>query len=260
MLENKTIHYCWFGGSPLSATAVRDIESWKRFAPGYEIKQWDETNFDVDACAFASAAYKAGKWAFVSDYARYKILIEQGGVYFDVGTELIKPLQPLENRVPFSAVEYFSRTVSSGLVLAANAGDPLIQEVLDRYYDMEFRNDSDYLSSHTVNETMTNVFERHGYVRESREQTVGKWTILGPDVFGPVYGFGGFHIKNETISIHHYSGSWGDESSKFRSRVEMRLTPFVGRRIAQITSRAVAELRFRGFKEGMKKIFQLAKS
>lgn len=35
------------------------------------------------------------KWAFVSDYARLKIVYEQGGIYMDVDVELIKPLDEL---------------------------------------------------------------------------------------------------------------------------------------------------------------------
>ena len=254
MLDNKTIHYCWFGGGPLSDTAKSDIESWRRYAPGYAIKQWDETNFDVNECRFAADAYNAGKWAFVSDYARYRIIHEHGGVYFDVGSELIKPLEPLEARVPFSAVEYFSRTVNSGLVLAANAGDPLVGEVLDCYRSLEFKDDPSYLSRHTVNETMTSVFERHGYVRENRGQTVGDWTILGPDVFGPVYGFGGFHVKKGTVSIHHYSWSWGSEFNKYRGKVERSITPFLGRRLSQILGRVITEVKFNGITAAVRNI------
>ncbi|HJI39343.1 MAG TPA: hypothetical protein OIL91_09345 [Collinsella aerofaciens] len=72
----KTIHYCWFGGKPLGAEELRCIESWKKYLPEYEIKRWDESNFDVCGCDYVSEAYRAKKWAFVSDYARFEILYE----------------------------------------------------------------------------------------------------------------------------------------------------------------------------------------
>ena len=49
----KVIHYCWFGGAPLPELAKKCIASWKKHCPDYEIKQWNETNFDVNFCDFA---------------------------------------------------------------------------------------------------------------------------------------------------------------------------------------------------------------
>lgn len=72
----KIIHYCWFGGNPLPPLAIKCIESWKKFFPGYEILEWNENNFDVNCIEYAREAYAAKKWAFVSDYARLKILYE----------------------------------------------------------------------------------------------------------------------------------------------------------------------------------------
>ena len=62
----QIIHYCWFGPNPLPKSALRCIDSWKRHFPEYEIRQWDETNFDVDAIPYSSQAYSKGKYAFES--------------------------------------------------------------------------------------------------------------------------------------------------------------------------------------------------
>ena len=76
----KIIHYCWFGGNPLPTDVKRCIESWKKMCPDYEIKRWDESNFDVNAHPFTKAAYEAKAWAFVSDYARLKVVCDNGGI------------------------------------------------------------------------------------------------------------------------------------------------------------------------------------
>ena len=60
----KIIHYCWFGGGPISEQAERSLESWRRFAPDYEIRRWDESNFDIDECSFAKGGRNAGKGGF----------------------------------------------------------------------------------------------------------------------------------------------------------------------------------------------------
>ncbi|MDD4376367.1 MAG: glycosyl transferase, partial [Clostridia bacterium] len=70
----KIIHYCWFGGKPLSNLTLKCIESWKKYLPDFEIKQWDENNFDVNQCIFVKEAYEQKKWAFVADYTRFKVL------------------------------------------------------------------------------------------------------------------------------------------------------------------------------------------
>ena len=85
----KTIHYCWFGRGELPEKAKQCIESWKKFCPDYEIKEWNEDNFDMNSCAYVKEAYEAKKWAFVSDYARFEILYKYGGLYFDTDVELV---------------------------------------------------------------------------------------------------------------------------------------------------------------------------
>ena len=32
----KKIHYCWFGRNPLPKSALKCIESWKKYFPDYE--------------------------------------------------------------------------------------------------------------------------------------------------------------------------------------------------------------------------------
>ncbi len=77
----KIIHYCWFGGNPLPRSAQKCIDSWRKFFPGYEIKRWDESNYDVNVIPYTRDAYSAKKYAFVSDYARFDVLYREGGLF-----------------------------------------------------------------------------------------------------------------------------------------------------------------------------------
>ena len=76
----KTINYCWFGRKPLPVEVKKSIKSWKKYCPEYKIIQWDESNFDINCSEFVKAAYESECWAFVSDYARLKIIYEYGGI------------------------------------------------------------------------------------------------------------------------------------------------------------------------------------
>ncbi|MFR9560907.1 MAG: glycosyltransferase, partial [Rikenellaceae bacterium] len=92
-MENKipkVIHYCWFGGGVKSEFIKQCIGTWRAILPDYTIKEWNESNFDIDACEFTRDAYAAKKWAFVSDYARLKILYDEGGVYMDTDVKVMK--------------------------------------------------------------------------------------------------------------------------------------------------------------------------
>ena len=63
----KIIHYCWFGGAKKSKLIQKCMKSWRKFCPDYEIKEWNETNFDVHCCKYVEDAYAAKKWAFIAD-------------------------------------------------------------------------------------------------------------------------------------------------------------------------------------------------
>lgn len=101
----KVIHYCWFGGNPLPSLAEKCIASWRKYLPDYEIKRWDESNFDVNIIPYTKQAYEAKKYAFVSDYARFWILYNYGGLYFDTDVEVIRSMDDIIAAGPFMGCE-----------------------------------------------------------------------------------------------------------------------------------------------------------
>lgn len=88
------IHYCWFGNNPKPKLVTDCISTWKKYFPDWEIKEWNEDNYNVRAIPYIQEAYEAKKWAFVADYARFDILYQYGGIYLDSDVEFIKPLPP----------------------------------------------------------------------------------------------------------------------------------------------------------------------
>ena len=105
----KVIHYCWFGHNPLPPLAVECITSWKKYLPDYEIKEWNEDNFDVNIIQYTSEAYKIGKYAFVSDYARFWILyhherIDGHGYYSCPGDKIPLPARIISIADTYSAI------------------------------------------------------------------------------------------------------------------------------------------------------------
>ena len=77
----RIIHYCWFGGNDKSEIIRKCISSWEKYCPDYEIKEWNESNFDINMFQYTKEAYDAKKWAFVSDVARLWVVLNYGGIY-----------------------------------------------------------------------------------------------------------------------------------------------------------------------------------
>lgn len=255
----KIIHYCWFGGAPLSSVAESSLASWKKFAPGFELKRWDESNFDCHCCKWASDAYDARRWAFVADYVRFKVLHEFGGIYMDVGSELVKDITPLMGEVPFTAIEELSVTATPGLIVAVEPYNPVIGAVVAKYESATFCDDSEFLSKNIVNKIFTAELEKIGFKRVNEKQHFGDWTVLDSAAFDPVYGVGGYHIKSNTYSVHHSSGSWVEPKYRIKRKVVRKCSPFLGRRLSQILGRILAELSDGGVVDGSKKIFEVAR-
>ena len=63
----KMIHYCWFGGNPLPDEVKKYMETLKKYCPDYEIKEWNESNYDVNKTKYTQLAYESKKYAFLTD-------------------------------------------------------------------------------------------------------------------------------------------------------------------------------------------------
>ncbi|WP_455720066.1 glycosyltransferase family 32 protein [Agathobacter sp.] len=235
----KIIHYCWFGGNPMPEEYKEYIESWKKYMPEYEIKEWNETNFNFDNCDYAKEAYEAKKWAFVSDYARFKILYENGGIYFDTDVEIINSLDHIVSQGSFMGIEKFGEKnkagIAPGLGLGCNPGLGLYREILEHYKQIHFLNEDGTYNLCTVVQYVTSILKKHGFVEENKLQKIANITIYPADVFGPMdCETGKINITNNTVSIHHYAASWADDTTKFKKKIQSIIGPKLTSLIIQL--------------------------
>ena len=141
MTENripKIIHYCWVGNKPKPQEVLNYIESWKKILPDYEIKEWNEENFDFrNACSYAKEACEEKKWAFVTDYMRLSILYQYGGIYLDTDVELLKRFDELLNQPAFMCYECSFAVCTA--VIGAEKHSKIIGDLLQSYNKRKFR-------------------------------------------------------------------------------------------------------------------------
>ena len=220
----KVIHYCWFGGSPLPKMARKCISSWKKFFPDYEIKEWNEDNFDINIIPYTKEAYEAKKYAFVSDYARFWILYHYGGVYFDTDVEVIKSMDTMIAHGAFmgaetSVVRGQRLYVAPGLGLASQPNHGFLKECMDLYENLHF----EYVKgkwTKTVVQHITELLEKHGLSQTDEIQEIAGFTIYPWDYMCPISTEGNVMRKTDnTVSIHYFAGSWKSPWAKFKHKV-----------------------------------------
>ncbi len=210
-MNPKIIHYCWFGKSPLPSLAIKCINSWRKYMPDYEIKEWNESNFDVNQIAYTAEAYICKKYAFVSDYARFKIMYNYGGIYFDTDVEVIKSLDSLINKGPFWGLEHYNNELlcNPGLGFACPSGLSLCNEMIDYYEKQTFIKPNGKYNLTTVVEIFSKILKKRGFSLSSFPEMLDDIYIYPPEYLSPInYHTGEKNITQNTYTIHHYAASW----------------------------------------------------
>lgn len=204
----KIIHYCWFGGNPLSNDVLKCIESWKKYCPDYEIKEWNESNFDIARFDYMKEAYEAKKWAFVTDIARLIVVYENGGIYMDTDVELIKPLDDLLEYAGYMGYE--GNNIATGLGFAAEKGNAFIKKMLDDYEGIHFIKEDGSMDSTPCPERNTIVLKEMGLRCDGSYQIIDGVHFFPEEYLCPI-DWQTREMNNmteNTISIHHYTASW----------------------------------------------------
>ena len=213
----KVIHYCWFGGNPLPGDVKKCIASWKKYCPGYEIKRWDESNFDINCHPFVKAAYTAKAWAFVSDYARLKVVYENGGVYLDTDVELVKGLDVLLDNPCYVGIQAKDLLCNTGLGFGAVPFSPTVRAMMEKYDHITF--DTDKKNTFACPWLNDEVIRFLGYKNSNSVVHLADVTVYPPRYFDPYpSGVNKNLFNDDTISIHHYSASWTSGKQRLKRK------------------------------------------
>lgn len=237
----KKIHYCWFGRKELPDLAKKCIQSWKTHLPDYEIVEWNESNFDISSNKYVYQAYIEKKYAFVSDYARFHILYNEGGIYMDTDVEVIKSLNIFLTHNVFMGFEG-NNGVNPGLIIGAVKYNPIINEILNNYLNFNFIYDDGSLNLTTVVKYTTDVLIKYGLVLNGKKQEINGITIYSNDYFCPLdYKTKKMTITTHTHTIHHYSASWYSPYQKFK----MHIIKLLGHRTTSLILKGINRFNFK---------------
>lgn len=221
----KIIHYCWFGDNSIPEKYQKYIDSWKKYCPDYEIRLWNEENYDFTRNQYAYEAYNSKQWAFVSDYARLDIIYKYGGIYLDTDVELIKPIDELVNEGGFICFQN-PIEVTTGLGFGAEAGNSCIKAMLDIYNDRKFINEDGSFNripcpaANTVGLLDLGLKIDNPWCKDI--QYLKGIRVLPEDYFNPLNRDKlTLHITHNTVAIHHYAASWNTKFSKGKRIIKL---------------------------------------
>lgn len=249
----KVIHYCWFGGNPLPSLAVKCIESWKKYCPDYEIKEWNESNFDLECCDYVKEAYDAKKWAFITDFVRLYVLFHEGGIYMDTDVEVIKSLDIFLINNGFSGFET-DHSIPTG-IMAGEKNHPLLGRLLGYYKNRHFLNLDGSFDLTTNVEIITEICAPLGLKLNGKKQKILDFVFYPKEVFCPKnYETGIIERTDRTYTIHHFSGSWHTEKEKDIRKKEEWLYRKLGRwavRLYSLPRRVYGKIKDVGLKRAL---------
>ena len=193
----KKIHYVWGGGNEKNNTIKQCMKTWGKHLEGYEVIEWNENNFDIDSHPFVKAAYKAKKWAYVSDYIRAYVIYKYGGIYLDTDILVLDNFDRFLNNRAFVGFENPQYPFTA--VFGAEPGHPLVKDMIE-YYDRLDEYKFDFEKNNTISVSDLLIKKYHCKVGN-------KFQILDEDI--AVYPDTVLCNPSEnSISIHVFTGTW----------------------------------------------------
>lgn len=211
----KIIHYVWVGRNPKPKNIQKCMKTWKKNLKGYKIIEWNEDNFDVHENKYIEEAYKAKKWAFVSDYIRAKVIYEYGGIYLDSDVILLNNFNKLLNNKCFIGFE--TKDLPFTAVFGAEPHHPLIKKMVDYYKDRDFKfkDNGEQPVTNTVSVSQILIKNYHCKLND-KEQLLNDGIRVYPSYILCT-------PSKKSVSIHVFLGSWVTKDVTLRHKIMMFL-------------------------------------
>ncbi len=224
----KIIHYCWFGGKEKPEQVKKCIESWKKYLSDYQFMEWNEQNFDVNQFQYTKDAYAAKKYAFVSDVARVKALLEYGGIYFDTDVEVFKSFDDILDAKCLLGFEEGDYVATS--MMGAIPGYPLFQKFYDLYKRIPFYDENGKIIEGTNVSKLTELLEEYSLQRNNCYQELRDGMKIYPkEYFSPyVYTYCTYQITDNSYCVHHFYVSWLPWYVKVKKNIKKYLVKIIG--------------------------------
>jgi hypothetical protein len=238
----KRIHRIYFGFDGKPDPYQGYLENWRLQLPDYEIIHWNADNLPLDICHFSREMFAARDHAFLSDYFRWWVVREHGGIYLDAdieivdGTKFNKIVEELEgspNLNAFIGIDNKSGGWYTGHSMASKVNGAYARFMCDAYEGLGtvsiWRRKIFYFMSPQLS-SLYFAYNGHNVdgmgTSPGLEQPVVLFgvKIFPQDFFSPMTpaqrdgkpSFAIDAVTDNTCICHHFSCSWHDEDSPYR--------------------------------------------
>ncbi|WP_440603781.1 glycosyltransferase family 32 protein [Bacillus sp. GB_SG_008] len=224
----RIIHYCWFGEKEKPDIVKRCIDSWERNLSEYEIKEWNENNFDINCNSYVSEAYKSRKFAFVSDYVRVYALYKFGGIYLDTDVEVFRPFGNMLHHDSFWGFEQENYIATS--TIGATKGNELIKIFLDSYKEKSFIKEDGSYDDLTNVAIVTEILKDMGLKTNGEYQEIEDIGAFYPQTYFSPYDYINCRkfITKNTYAMHHFYKSWLPPKARLKSNIKVIASKVIG--------------------------------
>ena len=242
----KVLHRIYFGfdGKPDSCAGY--LDTWKEQLPGYEVRHWNADNLPMDLNDYVRDLYAKRDHAFLTDYFRWWVLREYGGIYLDADVEIIDGagvdtlIGELQEADGFDAIIGIDNKPGGWYTAHSMASKPgaAITKFMCRVYEemgplRAWRKKAFYLWAPQL--TALYFFEAGHHIEGMGTSphldlpiVVARVKIYPQDYLSPIVPEkqenGDLFIINgyteRTVVCHHFACSWHDAESPYSSRAE----------------------------------------
>jgi hypothetical protein len=231
----KIIHYVWLGHGLMPQSQKDCIRSWQEYMPDYEIKLWNESNFDLSISPYCLEAYKLKKYGVAVDVIKLSVLNEFGGIYMDTDVEVYKSLEPFLKYSAFSGLELYPNEFEKegrhlldenmqpivkgtnipycgilSSIIGAEPQNPYIQKMLDFYKNRPALNENGEFNLIVLDGAMATLAVEQGFQYEDKYQNLKDIVIFPSSVFA----YAGIARQNSAYTYHYTAWSWNPKTTK----------------------------------------------
>lgn len=237
----KIIHYFWFGDNEIPQKDQRNIATWRKYCPDYEIKLWNEKNYALPDVKYVQDAARMKKWGHVCDYARLDVLYRYGGIYFDTDVEVLKSFDELLCFKGFIGFEN-EKNVNTGQGIGAEAGNITVKGMMDAYRSRNFILEDGSCDLTPCPEINTLYLLEKGLIQNNTRQTIEEMEVFPTEYFCPKHILTGkITITKNSYSIHHFEGNWFDPEKKKKMRRSEKIRNILGMRFGNMVINSIIQ-------------------
>lgn len=206
----KVIHYLWLSDQK-TPDVERCLASWHNKLEGYEIKEWNKSNFPYNDFIWTREAYSRKKWAFVTDFFRLWVLENYGGIYLDADVTVTGSFDAFLNHPLFVGTEASDQIAAH--VIGAVKGHPFIHNCLKYYDNRHFIKADGSNDMKPIPNIITKIFiAQYQYdgrlVHFDGTPFAIRDVVIYPDSYFTINTFDG-----NNVCIHNGLGSWRDSTT-----------------------------------------------